>query len=120
MPCRPDRPGGNPRLVASPPDPRRVATRTRSQGEPMTKIGRSSFFAVVLVGQLASAQPVTDAEFKCIQKTDKALAKFVGAKSKCVSKCLSTFWKGDGPSADCFPPYDGITAQCIKDTVLGV
>ena len=88
----------------------------------MTTVGRSAFQAVaalLLVNALASAQEVTKGEFKCEQKTNKALAKFVHSKSKCFRKCLTAFWKGDGPATDCFPPYGGLTARCIDDTVLG-
>jgi hypothetical protein len=75
--------------------------------------------AVLLFAPLALATP-DDAQFKCEQSVDKAGAKFVGAKSKCIQKCLANFWKGAGPSGDCFPPYAGPTAQCINDTVLGL
>ena len=73
--------------------------------------------AMLVCVPLAFAQ-ATDAEFKCEQKATQASTKFVASKSKCVSKCLTNFWKGVGSSADCFPPYGGTTAQCIDDTVL--
>jgi len=76
--------------------------------------------ATLLLVPLAFAQ-ATDAEFKCEASVDKASAKFVGAKSKCVQKCLASFWKGLlGSDADCLPPYGGATAECIKDSVLGL
>src|SRR6185369_274457 len=102
---------------------RRRYDRCDSQtGDVMTRIGRESMLsaAVLLLFVPLAFGQVTDAEFKCEQAVDKAGAKFVGAKSKCVSKCLTTFWKGDGPSSDCFPPYGGVTAQCIDDTVLNL
>lgn len=63
---------------------------------------------------------ITDAEFKCQQAQSKAAGKFVGAKAKCVSKCLANFWKDPmlTPESDCLPPYGGATAQCVNDTVL--
>ena len=73
--------------------------------------------AMLLLAPLAFAQ-ATDAEFKCEAASDKAGAKFVGAKSKCIQKCLANAWKGLGPFSDCYPPYGGSTAQCIDDTVL--
>jgi hypothetical protein len=74
----------------------------------------------LLAAPLVFAQ-ATDAEFKCEQNVDKAGAKFVGAKSKCVSKCLSNFWKGVTPESDCLPPYGGSTlSACITDTVTGL
>jgi len=80
----------------------------------------AGFVSLALVGT-AAAQPaapaVNDVEFKCMVSTNKAGSKFVGAKSKCISKCLQTYWKGDGPDTDCLPPsYGGATAQCIDDT----
>jgi hypothetical protein len=75
--------------------------------------------ALLVVVPLAFGQ-ATDAEFKCEAAADKAGAKFVGAKSKCIQKCLATAWKGLGPFSDCYPPYAGSTGQCINDTVLGL
>jgi hypothetical protein len=74
---------------------------------------------LVLLAPLAFAQ-ATDAEFKCEASVDKAGAKFVAAKSKCVSKCAVNAWKAIGTFSDCFPPYGGSTASCIKDNVLGL
>jgi hypothetical protein len=76
--------------------------------------------ATLLAAPMVFAQPATDAQFKCEAQVDKAGAKFVGAKSKCVSKCLTNAWKAVGSFSDCYPPYGGSTAQCIKDTVLGL
>ena len=76
--------------------------------------------ATLLLVPLAFAQLATDAQFKCEQNVDKAGAKFVAAKSKCISKCAVNAWKAIGTFADCFPPYGGNTALCIKDTVNGL
>lgn len=74
----------------------------------------------LLMAPLAFAQ-ATDAEFKCEGKASAASSKFVGAKAKCVGKCLQNYWKGLVPESDCLPPYGGATASaCIKDTVLGL
>jgi len=72
--------------------------------------------------RLASAQPappaVTDAEFKCMASTSKAIGKFWNAKTKCVVRCLDKFWDGLVPESDCLAPYGGATAACVRDTVL--
>jgi hypothetical protein len=76
---------------------------------------------VALLGApVAFAQtPVNDAEFKCQVGATKASVKFVGAKSKCVQKCLAGFWKGTIVSdSDCLPPYGGTTAECIVTNPL--
>jgi len=70
---------------------------------------------LLLLAPLAFAA-ATDAEFKCEQSADKAGAKFVASKSKCIQKCSANAWKGLGSFSDCFPPYGGSTAQCIDDT----
>jgi hypothetical protein len=72
--------------------------------------------AVLLLAPLVFAQ-ATDAEFKCEAAADKAAAKFVGAKWKCIQKCFASAWKGIGLFSDCYAPYAGSTAECI-DTVL--
>jgi hypothetical protein len=86
----------------------------------------AGFVSLALVGT-AAAQPaapdVTDNEFKCMASASKAGGKFTGGKAKCVSKCLSAFWKDDPdgsvtPESDCLPPYAGATAECVDDTVL--
>jgi len=78
---------------------------------------------IVAVGTLRVAPRVyaqaTDAEFKCEASTNKAGSKFVGSKSKCVQKCLATQWKSLTPTfSDCYPPYGGVTAQCIYSIPL--
>jgi hypothetical protein len=69
-----------------------------------------------------SAQPappdVNDPEFKCMLSSSKAIGKFWMAKTKCVVKCFAKFWDGDVPETDCMAPYGGLTAVCIRDTVL--
>lgn len=74
-----------------------------------------------LAASSANAQPagVTKDEFKCESGTGKALTKFVGAKSKCVSKCLATGRKASGPYTECFAPFGGATATCIQDASKG-
>jgi hypothetical protein len=70
------------------------------------------------LASVAAAAPLTDAEFKCQQGVSKSGAKFVAAKAKCASKCISTFRKnvpGDGYDDinDCYAPYGGNTLKCI-------
>jgi len=75
--------------------------------------------AVALMAPLALAQP-TPAEFKCEAAVSKSGAKFVKAKAKCIDKCLTAFWKGEGAESDCLPPsYGGATAFCIFDSLKG-
>lgn len=90
----------------------------------MTDLRRAAMLAgaaTLLVVPLAFGQ-ATDAEFKCEQSVSKFGAKFVSAKSKCITKCLNAFWKGQLPSdSDCLPPYGGSTlTACITDTVTGL
>jgi hypothetical protein len=93
----------------------------------MRNLGKASLLAgaaALLAAPLAFAQ-ATDAEFKCEAATSKAGAKFVGAKSKCVQKCLAAYWKaepdgtGGTPEGDCLPPYAGATATCVYDPLKG-
>jgi hypothetical protein len=84
----------------------------------MKHIVRASLLAsavALLAAPVAFAQtPVSDAEFKCQAATSKGGVKFVGAKSKCVQKCLASFWKGTITNdSDCLPPYGGATYACI-------
>src|SRR5436190_7205977 len=88
----------------------------RNHGRAMLLAGAATLLAAPLVFAQA-----TDAEFKCEATASKAATKFVGAKAKCVSKCLANFWKGVTPESDCLPPYGGSTlSACITDTVLGL
>jgi hypothetical protein len=80
----------------------------------------AGFVSLALAGTASAQSPaapaVNDAEFKCMAATNKAAGKFVGSKAKCVSKCLSTYWKTEPqpPEAtDCLPPYAGTTFNCI-------
>jgi len=77
---------------------------------------------LVLTGPaIASHDPdINAAEFKCQQSVNKAGGKFVGSKSKCISKCATNAWKVPpvNPFSDCFPPYGGATLCCIEDSTL--
>ena len=88
----------------------------------MTILGKGALLAGlvgIVLGGVVSAQPLTDDEFKCQQKTNKAGAKFVSSKAKCGSKCIQSAIKGDNPFSDCFAPYGGATAFCVGDVVKG-
>jgi hypothetical protein len=89
----------------------------------MAKLGLLAAAIVLLVVAPVRAQPdqpdVLPKEFSCMTSHTKGASKFYLAKSKCVMKCLTLFWKGLGPENDCLPPYGGITASCVNDTVLG-
>jgi len=81
--------------------------------------------ALLIVGSaLAQFPPVTDPtkdEQKCEKSTGTALTKFVGAKSKCIAKCISTARKSSGPYGGCFGPgfADPVTFNCVFDTSKG-
>jgi hypothetical protein len=74
--------------------------------------------ATFALSSVASAQAVTDAEFKCQTSVSKAGSKFVGSKSKCASKCISNASKGVNPYSDCYAPYAGSTLLCITNPPL--
>jgi len=75
---------------------------------------------VMLAVPAVHAQDPTKFEVKCESGTGKSLSKFVGAKSKCVTKCLATARKTSGPYVGCFAPYaDPTVAACIQDPVKG-
>jgi hypothetical protein len=68
----------------------------------------------------AAAQPappaVTPLEFKCMQNVAKAGSKLVVSRMKCVTKCMSSFWKGLVlDDTRCFFPYaDPNTSACVQ------
>jgi hypothetical protein len=68
---------------------------------------------------IASAQALTDAEFKCQGKVSKAGSKFVGSKAKCAIKCHGNAAKSLNPSSDCYAPYAGTTLACVADPLKG-
>jgi hypothetical protein len=71
---------------------------------------------VTLMLAPAGFAQLTDAEFKCQLLVNKAGAKFIKSKMKCLDRCFKAFWAGDVPSTDCLPPdYGGATAICIGD-----
>ena len=79
--------------------------------------------ASLAMAGIAMAQISPDinaAEFKCQQNNDKAGGKFVGALSKCATKCQQGFHKSTptNPVEDCYAPYGGATATCVEDPVL--
>jgi len=88
----------------------------------MAKLGLLAAAIVLLVVAPARAQPdqpdVLPKEFSCMTAHNKGASKFWLAKSKCVMKCLTLFWKGLGPENDCLPPYGGITASCVNETMF--
>lgn len=76
----------------------------------------------VVVG--TAAAQITDPgkdEAKCQKSAGSALVKFVGAKTKCVQKCLGTARKTSGPYAGCFGPgfTDPATNACVFDAKKG-
>ena len=58
---------------------------------------------------------------KCESTVGKALVKFVGAKSKCYTKCNQAILKGTIPMGSCDPPSpsDAATNACIFDPLKG-
>jgi hypothetical protein len=92
----------------------------------MSKWFGTAVIAATGVCLLATAVPaqVTDPnkdEQKCEAGAGKAITKFVGSKSKCISKCFATARKTSGPYTGCFEPgyTDPTTNTCINDPVKG-
>jgi hypothetical protein len=63
----------------------------------------------------------TSLEQKCESTTGKTITKFVGSKSKCISKCFATARKTMGPYTGCFEPgyTDPTTNACITGSLKG-
>jgi hypothetical protein len=98
------------------------ARHDTTRRESMVKFVKGALLAAaasLALTSVASAQTLTDAEFKCIQKTNKAGAKFVNAKAKCGSKCIQNAGKSLNPYSDCFAPYAGTTLACVADPLKG-
>jgi hypothetical protein len=68
---------------------------------------------VAVFAGTAGAQYAPNAEFKCMQKVSKVGAKFLASKSKCVTKCVQSVWKGLVPASECSAPYGPFVAACI-------
>jgi hypothetical protein len=86
-------------------------------------VGAASL-CLVAGSALAQFPPITDPtkdEAKCETSVGSTLAKFVGSKTKCISKCFATARKTSGPYTGCFGPAftDPTTNACIKDTAKG-
>jgi hypothetical protein len=76
--------------------------------------------ALVAVSAMPAEAQLTKEEFSCESKTSGALAKFAGAKQKCITKCEQGARKGANPFGDCDSPgYGGGTATCILDAAKG-
>jgi hypothetical protein len=75
----------------------------------------------VLIGlgfvSTAAAQPsqpeVLPREFECMAKSALGGSKVVDKRTKCVMKCLDSFWDGEVPESECLPPYADRTAECV-------
>jgi hypothetical protein len=90
------------------------------------RMAKMSFVAAAAASVCLAATPVlaqsgvTKDEVKCESGTGKALTKFVGSKSKCVSKCFVAARKTTGPYTPCFAPYsDSATVTCISAPLKG-
>ena len=78
---------------------------------------------ICLLAASVSAQ-VTDPtalEQKCETAVGSTLSKFVGSKSKCISKCFATARKTSGPYTGCKEPAytDTATHDCITGSLKG-
>ena len=65
---------------------------------------------------------VTANELKCQSKgQSKAHVKFVGCKTKCVSRCIAGARKVPplNPETDCVAPFAGATLGCVADPIKG-
>jgi hypothetical protein len=92
----------------------------------MSKWFGTAVIAATGVCLLATAVPaqVTDPtkeEQKCESTTGKTITKFVGSKSKCISKCFATARKTSGPYTGCKEPAytDPTTNACITGSLKG-
>src|SRR5262245_21746772 len=106
-------------------------TKRRGRHHMLDRVKLASFAAAAAAGLCLAASPVlaqipgqTKDELKCESTVGKTLSKFVGSKSKCVSKCFVTARKAGGPFTGCFAtpgqPYpDATTNTCITDPVKG-
>jgi hypothetical protein len=63
----------------------------------------------------------TKLEQKCESTVGKTITKFVGSKSKCISKCFATARKTSGPYTGCKEPAytDTATHDCITGSLKG-
>ena len=73
------------------------------------------FVGLIWCDDSGSGDGLNPDEAKCEDGVAKALAKFVGSKSKCYDKCLNAEFKGQIPTYDCLPPNpsEPATALCI-------
>src|SRR5262245_52429655 len=78
------------------------------------------FGTIVYCAESGGGTP-TKEEAKCEDGVSKALVKFVGAKSKCYTKCNDAILKGKIAPGSCDPPTpaDAPTAACIFDSLKG-
>jgi hypothetical protein len=78
----------------------------------------AGLLAGLVATPVANAQLTKD-ESKCQTGGAGAIAKFVAAKQKCITKCEAGARKGTNPASDCSPPYAGTTSTCINDPIKG-
>jgi hypothetical protein len=83
-------------------------------GPPTTTTSTSTTTTTTLPYPLADG-----AAFTCQAAVSKAGGKFIGATSKCITKCQANARKSTNPFADCYPPYAGDTAFCVGDVAKG-
>lgn len=71
---------------------------------------------VVYCDDALSPDHLTKGEAKCQDSAAKALAKFVGAKSRCYAKCEAAEASGKLPPNRCNPPApaDAKTLTCVQ------
>src|SRR5262249_26980113 len=87
-----------------------MVTRLRRRGWSVIALG-----AALALGLTTGARAqITDDESKCQIGTRLAQGKFVTEKAKCLIKCQQGARKGQNPSADCFAPFGGATANCVQ------
>jgi len=91
-------------------------------------VGRFGRAAIAATGLCLLAGPVlaqvtdpTKEEQKCEATVGKTITKFVGSKSKCISKCFTTARKTSGPYTGCKEPAytDPTTNACITGSLKG-
>ena len=96
---------------------------TCTTGDPLVSTAESQtdFFGPLVYCLENGGTTPTLIEGKCESGVSKALVKFVGAKSKCYTKCNQNMLKGTIPPGSCDPPTptDAATTTCIFDSLKG-
>jgi len=96
-----------------------VQTTESDIDAPFGNSGLTAFPRLIYCKERDGINPTKD-EAKCEDGVTKALVKFVGAKNKCISKCVSNGYKTGAGRGACMPPFkDTAEIACISDPLKG-